>query len=147
MSHFLRPRRFALLCCLAACSLAGCGGSGVKVTGKVVPPAGAELAKDDMLQVTLIPSDPKLTGGSGNVDATSLQFRISGPEKGVPPGSYKVAVTWTPYAGHADNAARKKKMDPLFASFAPDKTPLTVEVSGGGSQQITVDLDKKTVSK
>jgi hypothetical protein len=149
MIHSSSFRLVGLLCCFAlTLSLAGCGSvPRGKVKGKVVLPQGVKLEKDDSLQVIFVTEGPSPESAAGKVDPSDLTFHVEGGEgKGVPAGKVKVSVTCTPYAGNPGSQERKIKLDKLFDPFVASKTPLSVELTTG-EQTITVDLDKKTVTK
>jgi hypothetical protein len=149
MFRSVPSRIFAILCCAAAISHAGCGGStGATVKGKVVLPAGVELLEDDSLYLGLSSTETGGTSTGGKIDPKALTFAIDGPGgKGLPAGKYKVTVTFTPYAGRPESAKRKETIDKLLAPFSGDKSQLTIDLPASGQQEITVDLEKKTVSK
>ena len=132
---------------MAALLLTGCGGKRVKIKGTLVLPAGVKLEEKDSLQVTLSTTGDKAQSAGAKVDHTDLSFAISGNDgTGVPPGKYKVMVSCAPYPGEAKAEERKKLLEKEFAAFG-EKTPLELELSGDDNQTITIDLEKKTVSK
>ncbi len=158
MSRFLSlrlPLLFAFTLCLIGAT--GCGGGGKKlvvVKGKVVLPPKVTLVKEqgqaDSIQITLTPADgndANGAGGTANVD--DFTFTLMGPKnKGVPAGKYKVAVAVVPYSGRPDAAKRQPELAAAFGAFAPGKTPLEVDISEEPAEQtITIDLEKKTVTK
>ena len=135
---------------LAVMTLVGCGGGKrTKVKGTLVLPAGVTVGPQDSLTITLIPTSAEKSGPppSGGVDPKALTFVVDGADhKGIAPGKYKVYVSCTPYPG--DNLKeRKEKLDKAFAPFLGDKSTLEVDLSDGSDHTITVDLEKKTVSK
>jgi predicted small lipoprotein YifL len=146
----LHSRRVLTLFCLVALlSMAGCGPKGSVINGKVVLPSGLKMADSDHLEVVLAPVDAAATGGgSAKVDPNNLTFKIAGGEnKGVPAGNYKVSVNFQPYSKDTESLTRKKKFDEALAPFSAAKTQLTVQIAGTGEESITVDLEKKTVTK
>jgi uncharacterized protein CbrC (UPF0167 family) len=57
----------------------------------------------------------------------------------MPPGEYKIVVTCTT----TDN----KAIDRYKGAFSDEKTPLTYTVTNDSSQEIVIDLRKKSVTK
>lgn len=143
-------RWFTLLgCSCGLFFLSGCGPKGATIHGKVILPTGVQLKDDDSLSVILVPVEATApAGGTGKVNIADLTFTIAGNEgKGTLPGKYKVAVTCVPYSRSGpEGAQRKKQLDAAFSAFSPEKTPLTVDLTGAETQ-LTVDLQNKTVSK
>src|SRR5262245_15945875 len=106
MQLFLRSGSFALGG-LFVVLLAGCGSSAkpVTVTGKLVLPKQVKLAETDSVIVTFTPEEATKPGGTGTVNPKDLTFTAS-----VPPGKYKVSVTFQPYAGEKDSAQREREL-------------------------------------
>jgi hypothetical protein len=134
--------------CITALFLAGCGGGkGVKIKGKIILPAGVKLEEKDSLQVNFVSAGDKPQSAAAKVNYSDLSFTVSGGDnKGVAPGKYKVMVSCAPYAGEAKAEDRKILLAKQFAAFG-EKTPLEIDLSDGADQTITIDLDKKMVSK
>jgi len=133
----------------------GCGpGKGTPVSGKVVLPAGYTFEKDDQVEVTFVPDDPKVNrGATANTKAqdkgSEVTFTANTAETtGVLQGKYKVAVRITPYAGAPGSEGRKHKLEDAFnKKFMTDTTSLHYEVTGTDANNVTIDLGKGTVTK
>jgi hypothetical protein len=139
-----------LCCCYGVFFVAGCSSQkGATIQGKVVLPTGVQLKDNDAMSIILAPVEATVAaGGTGTVKIPDLTFTIAGNDgKGVPPGKYKVGATCVPYDRGAEGAQRKKQLEAAFAPFSLEKTTLTVDLTGAEQQQITVDLQSKTVSK
>jgi hypothetical protein len=138
--------RFLLLG--AAISVVGCGGRGPQVNGKVVLPKDAHLQPDDEFQVTLTAAD---RSEAGKIEQSDLTFVIKGADgHGVQPGKYKVEIICRPYRGHDSANARthKEQLDKVFGPFSGKKNVLPeVDIPSGSTVSLTIDLDKRTVTR
>jgi hypothetical protein len=145
MSRLPSRARLIALGSLFVLLLAGCGKSGktVTVTGKLVLPQKAKLAESDSVIVTFLPEDnPTAPGGTANVNPKDLTFSLA-----VPPGKYKVSVTFQPYPGEKDSEQRTKELNQHVGMFSRDATALRHEVGSEPNQAITIDLVKSTITK
>jgi hypothetical protein len=139
---------FISAACAAACllSLPGCGGSskGVNVKGTVVLPAGLKLAEGENLLMSFEPEDASAGKSySATYTASDHSFTV----KDVPAGKYKITFGVQAYPGSPDAKARESVLKPFNTTFDKAHTPLSVEVKKGGTQNVTVDLVKKTVTE
>jgi hypothetical protein len=147
MKGFLRPWLLTFLLLFAAISVVGCGGRGPEVNGKVVLPKDANLQPDDEFQVTLTSAD---RSEAGKIERPDLTFVIKGADgHGVPPGKYKVEIICRPYRGQDTNTRKhKEQLDKVFGPFSGKKNVLPeVDIPSGSTVSLTIDLDKRTVSR
>src|SRR5262245_25764944 len=131
MANMLKTRLlYAILTCACVCLLGptGCGGKkGTDVTGKLVLPAGVQLAENDSINIRFIPQKEDKTGkggGSGGVSPTDLSFTV----KDIAPGKYKISVNIQPYPG-SEQVKHAAAFAPLNKTFEAENTPLTYEVT------------------
>jgi len=124
--------------------LSGCGSvKPVKVSGKLVLPAGVKLVDTDSVMVYFTPeNDPTATGGAATVNPTSLTFETT-----VPAGKYKVGVTAQAYPGMKESPQREKELSQRFGTFGVTTTALHYEVTKDANQSITIDLPQGMVKK
>jgi len=136
--------RLAFVLLLPVLALAGCGSSveeGVIVTGKIIMNGDPLKAprRDvgiGVVYVKLVPVDVE-GGETESVEAAEDgTFKIIGPGKGVPPGSYKLAIS---QQGGPDS-------DMLIDKFSEETTPITVNLPkdkvGDTIDLGTIDLSK-----
>jgi hypothetical protein len=141
-SNWLRAVTVVVGCGLVL-PLVGCsGGSGVAVEGKVlVNGQPYKVADAEQLQITFLGTgaDGKGISASANYDASTSSLTVSGPTgKGIPPGSYKIAVSSSTYG--------PKQTDRLRGMFEADRTPLAYNVTTDPVQNIVIDLGRRTVN-
>ena len=129
---------------LGLCALAGCGGSAkpVTVTGTVKVPANIKLVDTDSINVVFLPAEAGAANASANCNAKDGSFTAS-----VPPGKYKITISIVPYAGMPDSQKRHREMENFLQKFDEHTTPLNVEIGTESTQTITIDMEKKTVTK
>jgi hypothetical protein len=140
-----------LLLLVGSFALIGCGGGkGVKVSGKVVLPKNAKLLPSDDFYVSLDGVD-KPHSEAGKVEQSDLTFAIDGADRrGVPPGKYKVNINCKPYRSPDGTAYKKHKeeLDAVFSKFYGPKNVLPeIEITSDADVSLTIDLEKKTVTK
>ncbi len=147
------PRRLLTVAALAIFVLStGCGGpgKGIPVSGKLVLPKNLKLQKDDSVSIMFVPDGGDVTrSASGKFNADDLTFVADTSETtGVLPGKYKITITITPYQGTPGSEARVRQInDGINKQFDETMTKLSYEVTSGGPNNITIDLEKKTVTK
>jgi hypothetical protein len=112
----------------------GCGSSDtVRVSGTLVKSGNPiHLEEDHWVQMSLVPMDSASTGEwfPANVEKDG-SFDVPGKEgNGIPPGKYRVAVTWVT---HTD-----RNHDLLHGALRRDTSPIIREITGSGS--LTIDL-------
>jgi hypothetical protein len=128
--------------------LAGCGGGGQPVDGKVIFPPQLKLQPDDTVSIVFDPEDPSGKPGNGRVSPDDKSFTVKCADgKGMLPGRYTIGVIITPYAGHADYKKRAKSVEDFNKQYGTTPTKLTYEVTSDGPQSITVDLVLTSVTK
>jgi hypothetical protein len=140
MDRLTRPARAPLLAVLAAALLTGCGDRGlVRVTGQVVENGEpVRLSDGESVQVDFQTADgaypPLALGAYARPDGGFAIDMNDGTGRGLPPGKYKVRL-------NGEGTSVKKKVNPkLF------KEGITLEVEGGASLHLTVDLAKGTIA-
>lgn len=144
MVQFVSLSRAAAGAALALVLLTGCGGGNkpVAVTGKLVVPSKVKLSETDSIQVTFTPEDAgKASGGVGTVSPKDLTFTVN-----VPPGTYKVAVTFQAYPGEKESEKRQKDFSQHVGMFETGATALRYEVKNEANQSVTIDLTKSSIS-
>jgi hypothetical protein len=143
IQHALR-RTPVILCGLGALLLAGCSAQqGVAVSGKVIFPPSAKRQDNDTAQITFVPQETPTTGKTAGANIAADGSFVC---KDVQPGKYKLVVNVTPYPGSADHAKRAAQFARLDQTYDEKHSKLVGDVTRG-SQQITVDLVKGTVTK
>ena len=123
---------------------AGCGSSEpkpVELQGKLVLPAKLKLLESDSINITFSPDG----GGKGSGSAT-MTGKESSFTAQVPPGKYKVSVNIQGYPGEKGSEAHNREISQSVGMYDPSSSSLRYEVTDG-SQAITIDLAKGTVSK
>jgi len=116
--------------------LAGCGGGGYKVTGKLVSGGTpVKTSEKGMIQMSFIEeSDKDATNPfpvSVNMQDGTFKVASRGNLSGPPAGKYRVSVRiFDPYPGQ----------DKLGDKFSPQNSKLFVEVKG--NDDLTVDIAK-----
>jgi hypothetical protein len=128
---------------------AGCGGSkSIVVKGTVVLPAKTQLVESDDVKISLIPDDPAGKTAVGKAAGKDLSFELKAADgKGIPPGTYKITVKITPYAGEKDSSERAKQFEGVNKTFDAKSTPLSYEVTKDATQTIAIDLGLGKVTK
>ncbi len=129
---------------LGLCALTGCGGSSkpVTVTGVIKLPTTIKLVDTDSINLVFVPVEPGGATASANCNAKDGSFTAS-----VPPGKYKITLNIVPYAGMPDSEKRHREMENFLQKFNENTTPLNVEIGTEATQTITIDMEKKTVTK
>jgi hypothetical protein len=126
-------------------TLAGCGSSSsaIKVTGKVVLPAKVSLQEGDSLSLSFVPMEKSGKSAVGTVDPKDLTFTTDN----LLPGNYRIGAKFQAYPGSKEGKKRDQQFAGINKSLEPSSSPMTYEVTSTSKQEITVDLDKKTVTK
>jgi hypothetical protein len=134
MRHPRSARRLALISALLLLGLTGCGGNAVRVTGRVVENGQPyRPGKAAQVELTFFSADPPLAFLAFlNADGT---FAAEGADgKGLPPGTYKVALS-----SPGGSVFR--------GQFTRENTPLTVELAPNSTVDLTIDVGKKTLTR
>lgn len=113
--------------------LAGCGGSGYNVQGKLVKGgAPVSVSEKGVVQMSFISVDDKAATSPYPVNLEkdgSFTVAGRGDVKGVPAGKYKVAVEiYDPYPG----------TDKLGGKFSKERTPIVQDVPANGPAVIDI---------
>ena len=140
---------FSRFCVGALCllGLAGCGGGSlVKLQGRLTLDGQAlQWNEPTALEVSLVAesSDPMKPGKSYAAEVgPDGTFTVQGSDgRGIPPGTYQFAVTWTGYGPGTKPPAWLKGLD------KPATSTLKYEVTADANQKIVIDLTKKTVRR
>jgi hypothetical protein len=146
----MHPRLTSCLLTLFATSvllLSGCSGGEqlIPLSGTVVLPDGVVLGPDDFVQVVFIPTDLLIKSGAGRAKSSDKTFEVmTGPTKGLAPGSYKVMVQIELYAGADPNLA--SYVYGFNTRFAPNTTKLNYTMAQEPGQSITIDLQNGTIT-
>jgi hypothetical protein len=140
----IRTRLVAALSVVLLAHLAGCGDrSNVQVKGTLLKDGKPyQLAQDEQVQVTFAGEDFRgaAFSASARVQPDSTFVMQGAANRGIPPGTYKIALS-------AEIYGPKNEGDRFNGAFAENKTPLSYTVTKDGVQEIVVDVGKKTVSK
>jgi len=133
----LRVGVLLVLACLP--TLTGCGPSNAPVSGRVVVTGDIPLGEGKLI---LIPEDPqagqKPAGATIAQDGSFTCYSATGGT-GVPPGKYKVVVSF-PSSMAGPHPLRK-----TFKKYVNlDTTPLRLEVPVGGLQNVTLTLQDES---
>jgi len=99
------------------------------------------MVDTDSVEIRFIPT------GGGVAASTSYTYKDGTFKAEVLPGTYKVTVNITPYAGMPDSEKRHREMENWIKKFDEGQSTLTVEIGSEANQTITIDMDKKTVTK
>ncbi len=117
-------------------SLCGCGGSHAAVSGKVVEDGKSYQHTGENINIVM-------AGPSHTLSATVQKdgsFKFYGTEnKGLKPGKYKIGIS-----SDVEGAPGVKKR---VKDVEPEKSNMEVELAGGESISLTIDLVKQTASK
>ncbi len=146
----------------AVISLPGCGGggNGVKVYGKLAK-AGAKYTPPEGQRVTITFYAIEAKDESGKkvvnepyvatLDADGESFEVNGPEgRGIPPGSYRVAVTQKMYrevfektkpTAAPGKPPLTRESDFLQDKYGPATSPIVRDITASGNVGV-LDLDK-----
>src|SRR5262249_4370810 len=100
-------------------------------------------------QLTFVPEDSKKAGATAVAKAPELTFTAnSGQAVGVLPGKYKITAKISAYMGQMGAEDKRGQAFEIYnRSYEAMTTPLNFEVTAGGPINLTIDLDKGTVTK
>lgn len=127
----------------------GCGPSRENIKGTVVFPPAAPPKEGDAVTISFVPEERGGTVGYGTFSAADRSFVVKGSSdgrSGIPPGKYKITVQASPYPG-PDADQRQAAWQNLNNAYNTDNSKLNHEATGSGTQTITIDLTKGTVTK
>jgi hypothetical protein len=119
---------------------AGCGGN-VVVKGTLQKDGKPYVVTEgEQLEVTFVGQDAsgRPFSSAADVDPADATMVFKGPTgNGVPPGTYKIAVSSRQFAGP------KQSGDRFEDAFSVDRTPLTYTVTTSSNQDIIIDVVQK----
>jgi hypothetical protein len=135
---------YYLLFCVLGLGLVGCSTqTNAQITGTVLND-GQPISVGENEELTLsfhaVDPDAKVNLAFANYDRASGVFTLFSPtQPGVPPGEYKISLSYHPY--------QQENKDRFAGDFSAEKTPLRYTVPDTASQEIVIDVAKKTVTK
>ncbi len=114
----------------------------VTVTGKLVLPANVKINDTDTVTISFIPEDKDKKTAAAKFASSDNSFTATD----VTPGKNKISVSFVPYPGK-DQQQHAAAFEPLNQKYSGAGSTLIYDVGPSGSQSITIDLAKGTVSK
>ncbi len=128
---------------LALLCLAGCTSRSITVKGKLILPGKTKLGTNDTVNIVFMPEGEGKKASAGIFNAADSTFVA----KDVTPGKNRIEVKLTPYMGDPSETKRETAYEALNSKFGGGTSPLQYDVTNDPEQNITVDLDKGTVTK
>lgn len=134
--------RRAVLLCLTAVAVpllaGGCSPTHAQVSGRVVEDGKPYTHTGEVVQVVLACDAPSVSVTATVQDDGT--FKFYGTEgKGLPAGKYRV--------GFDSDTERVPDVKKRVREVSPQGSPMEVELAGGESVSLTIDLTKRTVSR
>jgi hypothetical protein len=146
MLHTITRRSiwFTIVLCLIV--LPGCARSGAKLRGTLLLPPSVKLNDSDSVTINFVPEDLQGQVYPATFSPGENSFVAAGPNrKGIPAGTYKIALELHPYPGSSDTASRTAFFDSFNKYFTAGNTKLTYEVTAAPAQSLTIDLTQGKV--
>jgi hypothetical protein len=139
MARGCRPALAAIaLGPLLTVAAAGCARTHAKVSGRVVEDGRPYQHTGEMVQLVMTCAAPSLSvSATVQPDGT---FKFYGTEgKGLPAGKYKIGIE-----SDVESAPGVKKR---IRGVAAQKSPMEIELAGGESVTLTIDLVRHTLTR